>query len=52
MGFETGIQRPLAGVAERRMAEVVGQCQRFREVLVEAELAGRRGRSAPLPASA
>ena len=24
MGFQTGIQRPLAGVAERRMTEVVG----------------------------
>src|SRR3989442_15139634 len=42
IGFETPIQRTLAGVAERRMAEIVGQRQCFREVLVEAELPGQR----------
>src|SRR5258706_12549354 len=41
MRFEASIQRPLAGVAERRMAEVVGQGQRFREVLVKTELPGQ-----------
>ena len=28
-------ERPLAGVSERRMAEIVGERQRFGEVLVE-----------------
>ncbi len=42
MGLQAGIQRPLAGVAERRMAEVMGQRQRFREILVETELPGQR----------
>ena len=51
MGLQAGIQRPLAGMAERRMAEVVRQRQGFRQVLVEARAAGpARGRSAPLPA--
>ena len=40
MRFEARIQRPLAGVAERRMAEVVGQGQRFREILVKTEGGG------------
>ena len=38
---EAGIERALAGMAERRMAEVVGERQRFREILVEAERAGQ-----------
>src|SRR5437868_14543177 len=42
VGFETPIQRTLVGVAEWRMAEVVGERQGFREVLVEAELRGSR----------
>src|SRR6266700_964240 len=42
MGFEAGVQCPLAGVAERRMAEVVSQRQRFRKVLVKTELPGQR----------
>ena len=42
MRFEARIQRPLAGMAERRMAEVVGQRQRFREILVKTELPGQR----------
>ena len=42
MGLQAVIQRPLAGMAERRMAEVVRQRQRFREVLVEPELPGQR----------
>ena len=40
--LQAGIQRPLAGVAERRMAEIMGQRQRFREVLVQPELPGQR----------
>jgi len=42
MGLQAGIQRPLAGVAERRMAEVMGQGQGLREILIEAELPGQR----------
>ena len=39
-------------MAERRMAEVVRQRQRFRQVLVEPELAGQRaGDLGALPAS-
>ena len=37
---ERGAQRILAGMAERRMAEVVGEAQRLGQVLVEAERAG------------
>jgi hypothetical protein len=37
---ETAVERALAGVAERRMAEVVGERQRLGEVLVERERAG------------
>ena len=36
------IQRPLAGMAERRMAEIMRQRQRLRQVLVEPELPGQR----------
>ena len=39
---EALVERALAGVAERRMAEVVGQRQRLGEILVEAERAGER----------
>ena len=42
MRLQAGIQRPLAGVAERRVAEVMGQRQRLGEVLVEPELARQR----------
>jgi hypothetical protein len=42
MRLQAGIQRPLAGVAERWMAEVMGQRQRFGEILVETELPGQR----------
>ena len=41
MGLEAFVERPLAGMAERGVAEVVGQRQRFRQVLVEAELPGQ-----------
>ena len=39
---EAFVQRPLAGMAERRMAEIVRQRQCLGEVLVEAELPGQR----------
>ena len=42
MGLQAFVERPLAGMAERGMAEVVGQRQRFRQVLVEAKLPGQR----------
>ena len=42
VGREARVERPLAGMAERRMAEVVRQRQRFRQILVEAERAGQR----------
>ena len=42
MGVQAGIQCAFAGMTERRMAEIVGQRQRFREVLIEAELPGQR----------
>ena len=35
-----GVERLLAGMAERRVAEIVGQRQRLGEILVEAERAG------------
>ncbi len=41
MGLEAFVERPLAGMAERGMAEVMGQRQGFGEVLVEPELAGQ-----------
>ena len=41
---ETLVERTLAGMAERRMAEIVGQRQRFGEVFVESEHAGKRSR--------
>ena len=39
---EAGVERPLARMAERRVAEVVRQRQRLGEILVEAERAGER----------
>ena len=39
---EAAVERALAGMAERRMAEVVRQRQRLGQVLVEAERAGER----------
>jgi hypothetical protein len=40
MGLQTIIQRPLAGMAEWGMAKVVGERERFGEILIEPELAG------------
>ena len=37
---QRGVERILAGMAERRMAEVVGEAQRLGQILVEAERAG------------
>src|SRR6185312_8855733 len=42
VSFQTGIERPLAGMAERRMAEIMRQRQGFGEILVETELPGQR----------
>ncbi len=42
MAVQALVQRPLAGMAERGMAEVMGQRQRLGEVLIEAELTGQR----------
>ena len=39
---EAAVERALAGMAERRMAEIVGERQRLGEVLVEPERAGER----------
>ena len=41
---EAGVKRALAGMAERRMAEVVGERQRLGEILVEAERTRQRAR--------
>src|SRR4029077_1725795 len=41
---ETGVERALAGMAERRMAEVVGQRQRLGQIFIDAERAGQRPR--------
>ena len=38
---EASVERALAGVAERRMAEVVAERRGLRQILVEAERAGR-----------
>ena len=40
--FERGIERAFAGMAERRMAEIVGKRQRLGQVLVGVEVAGER----------
>ena len=42
MILQAAVERALAGVAERRMAEVVRQRQCLREILVEAELPRQR----------
>ena len=41
MGLQAGVKGALASVAERRMAEVMRQRQRLRQILVETELAGQ-----------
>ena len=41
-GREALVERALAGMAERRMTEIVGKRQRLGEILVEAERAGER----------
>jgi hypothetical protein len=41
---EAFVERPLAGMAERRMAEIVGERQRLGQILVESERAGERAR--------
>ncbi len=40
--FEAFVERTLAGMAERRMTEIVGERQRLGQILVEAERAGQR----------
>ena len=42
MGLHAGIQRPFAGMAKRRMAEVMRQRQRLRQILIQTELPGQR----------
>ena len=42
VGLHAGVQRILAGMAERRMAEVVGERDRFGQVLVEPQAARDR----------
>ena len=42
MRLQAGIQRPLPGMAERGMAEVMRQRQRLGEVFIQPELAGQR----------
>ena len=44
VGREAAVERALAGMAERRMAEIVGERERLGEVLVEPERAGERAR--------
>ena len=39
---EAGIERGLAGMAERRMAQIVRQCDRLDEIFVQAELSSYR----------
>ena len=41
-GLEAAVERALAGMAERRVAEVMGERQRLGQVLVEPERAGER----------
>ena len=41
-GSQAVVERALAGMAERRMAEVMGERERFGEVFVEPERAGER----------
>ncbi len=42
---EAGVERPLAGVAERRMTEIVGQRQGLGEILVEPKPPRQRARN-------
>ncbi len=44
VGLHAGVQRVLAGVAERRMAEIVGEGDGLGQVLVEAQAARHRAR--------
>ena len=44
IGREAGVERALAGMAERRMAEIVGQRQRLGQIFVDAERARQRPR--------
>jgi hypothetical protein len=41
-GLEAAVERPLAGMTEGRVTEVMGERQRLGEILVEAERAGER----------
>ena len=42
MGVQARIERPLAGVPERGMTEVVGKRQRLGQILIKPKLAGER----------
>src|SRR5437763_14636 len=42
MSLQAGVKGALAGVSERRMAEVMGKRQRFRQILIETKLARER----------
>ena len=42
IGLEAGVERPFAGMAKRRVAEVMRQRQGFRQILIEPELPGER----------
>jgi hypothetical protein len=44
-GGETAVERALASVAERRVAEIMRKGQRFRQIFVEAERASERARN-------
>ena len=44
IGLQAFVQRVLAGVAERRMAEIMDQRHAFRQILVELHGAGERAR--------
>ena len=41
---EAAIERPFAGMTERRVAEVVGERKRLRQILIEAERTRQRAR--------
>ena len=47
IGRHAGLERALAGVAERRMAEVMGERHGFREILIDAQRAGERAGDLP-----
>jgi hypothetical protein len=42
MGLQAGVKSALAGMTEWRMAEVVGQRQRLRKILIQTELPRQR----------